>query len=116
MLDILLGAPQKKGYTPYNAVSGKPYQGQNVATLTIAAAKLHGVNDPRWLTFLQAKELGYKVKKGEHGTQIEKWKFDEVETENENGEKTSKKSVLRRFYTVFHASQVEGIPAFTEQK
>ena len=116
MLDILLGAPQKKGYMPYNAVSGKPYQGQNIATLTIAAAKLHGINDPRWLTFLQAKELGYKVKKGEHGTRIEFWKFDDVETESENGEKTSKKSVLKRFYTVFHASQVEGIPAFTEQK
>ncbi len=115
MLDILLGAPQKN-YHPYNVVSGKHYQGANVATLEAAAIKMRVINDPRWLTFLQAKELGYKVKKGEHGTRIEFWKFDDVETENENGEKSSKKSVFKRFYTVFHASQVEGIPALSEQK
>ena len=114
MLDILLGA-QQKGYMPYNVV-GKNYQGQNVETLVSAAAKLHWSKYPRWLTFIQAKELGYKVKKGEHGTQFEKWKFDEIENESTDCKKKTKTRALRRFYTVFHASQVESIPAFTNQK
>ena len=103
-------------YHPYNVVTGKPYQGKNIAILEVAAIKINGTNDPRWMTFLQAKELGYKVKKGEHGTQIEKWKFDSEVIENTDGEKKTKTRALRRVYTLFHASQVEGIPALSEQK
>ena len=103
-------------YHPYNATTGKPYQGNNIATLEAAAIKMRVINDPRWMTFLQAKELGYKVKKGEHGTRIEFWKFEDKEETENSGNGISKKSVLKRFYTVFHASQVEGIPALSEQK
>ena len=93
---------------PYNAVTGRPYQGKNVEILTSAASKLNVANDPRWLTFLQAKELGYKVKKGAHGTKIEFWNFKDVEVEKENGEKKMKTQALSRHYIVFHASQIEG--------
>lgn len=109
-LESLLGTPQKS-YRPYNVATGKPYQGNNIATLEAAAIKMRVINDPRWMTFLQAKELGYKVKKGEHGTRIEFWKFEDKEETENSGNGISKKSVLKRFYTVFHASQVEGIPA-----
>lgn len=93
---------------PYNAVTGKPYQGKNIEILEAAASKLNVANDPRWLTFLQAKELGYKVKKGAHGTRIEFWNFRKIEIEKEDGEKKSKTQALARHYIVFHASQIEG--------
>ena len=103
-------------YNPYNAATKKPYTGKNVGILEVAAIKLNGTDDPRWLTFLQAKELGYKVKKGVHGTQIEKWYYDdEITDKTEDGKITTKTKLRKRCYTVFHASQIDGIPALTTE-
>ena len=109
-------------YTPINAVTRKKYSGKNIDTLTLAACSLHGLNDPRWLTFLQAQELGYKVKKGAKGTQII---FGGVVEDTRKDAKitilsqllataTSQKPMRRvlKRYTVFHASQIEGIPPY----
>lgn len=49
-------------YKPFNAITGKPYNGGNISVLTSAAKSLNQLGDPRWLTFLQAKELGTHVK------------------------------------------------------
>ena len=57
-------------YTPYNAITGECYNGSNIIALSKSANKMKCLNDPRWLTFLQAKQLGLRVKKGEHGTKI----------------------------------------------
>ena len=64
---------------------------------------------PYFLTFLHAKELGGHVRKGEHGSLVVKYgtytKEDEKAAAGEDAE-------TRRFlkaYTVFHASQIEGI-------
>lgn len=105
------------GYMPINAVTRKPYNGGNVNTLTSAAERLNGLNDPRWLTFLQAQELGLKVKKGSKGTKIEFWKTYEPKQNQEQQEQqetsTAKKTrLVKKTYTVFHASQVEGMPDY----
>ncbi len=55
--------------TPYNAISGAHYRGINLLSLFLA-----GKPDPRWLTFNQAKDNGYTVKKGAHGVPIELYK------------------------------------------
>lgn len=90
-------------YTPINAITGKAYQGNNVLTLTLSAANLK-TSDPRWLTYLQAKEKGWHVRQGAKGTTITVIK----ETKIENDEKSEIKR-MRKFFTVFNAIQIEGI-------
>ena len=102
-------------YTPINAVTRKAYNGGNVIALTKAARELGVLSDPRWLTFLQAKALGLKVKKGSRGTKIDFWKaVEESSAKSEHSVSEvheSKTRLMRKFYIVFHASQVEGIDA-----
>lgn len=59
--------------TPINAISEKPYQGGNRLVLTLTQMD-KSYEDPRWVTFNQAKALGGSVAKGEKGTQIEFWR------------------------------------------
>ena len=95
-------------YAPINAITRKPYSGKNILILTEAAKALGRTDDPRWLTFLQAKELGGHVKKGAKGTQIQFAKADEY-TDTE-GKK--QRRFTHRVYTVFHASQVTGFKPY----
>lgn len=109
---------------PVNAITGKPYTGGNHVWL----AMVQPTPDPRWMTFNQAKTAGWSVKKGEHGVPIEVWKTYEKKdtvdlsqrTEKEravlekagiaDGQETTEQKRFAKIYTVFHASQVEGIP------
>lgn len=59
-------------FEQYNFKTDKTYNGMNRFILAISAS-IEGYKDPRWLTFKQAKELGYSVKKGSHGTTLEYW-------------------------------------------
>ncbi|MHB9043156.1 ArdC family protein [Acidithiobacillus sp.] len=104
---------------PINAVTGKEYNGGNRMLLATVAP----TGDPRWVTYKQAEEQGWQVKKGEHGIPIEVWKSYEKDRERSIGEtpKFGGKEVAasgketRRFakyYTVFHASQIDGIPPY----
>ncbi len=58
-----------KGFLPYNIKSEKEYNGMNLLNLMMAA-EAKGYEDNRWLTFLQAGELGAKVRPGEKGMHI----------------------------------------------
>ena len=58
--------------TPFNPKSGKPYRGGNALHL-LAVGMKNGYSDPRWMTYKQAAENGWQVRKGEKGTQIEFW-------------------------------------------
>ena len=105
---------------PVNAVTGQPYRGINRVWLGMQ----QGNNiDPRWCTYRQAQQLGAQVKKGSRGTTVQYWKFREetlLKDEqgkpllDENGQKRYSVTELERprvFYsTVFHASQIEGLP------
>jgi antirestriction protein ArdC len=116
---------------PVNAVSGKRYNGSNIAYLMIAGMD-GGYSDPRWVTYKQAQEQGWQVRKGEHGTKIEYYsEYDPTKTkkgeeqlnerirdmmvtgasperiqEAQEGYKTG----YIKHYTVFNAAQIEGIP------
>ena len=100
-------------YTPFNAITGKEYQGGNIETLTTAAKEL-GTTDPRWMTFLQAQEHGWKVIKGAKGAKIAVVKeFKDSLDENDEERKT------RRFvkhYFVFNATQIHGICNYGESQ
>ena len=95
-------------YLPRNAVTGAVYQGKNIAILLAAGAVLDGGKDPRWCTFLQAKEAGWKVKKGSKAPAAIT-KFVKVRDADEKDGERKFKSVPKS-YAVFHASQIEGIP------
>ena len=108
------------GDAPCNAVSGRAYHSINSINLALQSQALGQPSDPRWLTYGQAQEKGWHVKAGEKGTHVEFYKFDEKPKVDESGDpvldedgkQEVEKSVLVRNYVVFHASQIEVIPAY----
>ena len=81
---------------PYNIATGLQYSGRNVGAL--------GTGE--WATFLQWRQKGYNVRKGEHGTKIVK--FVEF-ISKDNAQKVAKAASAPRVYTVFERGQVEPI-------
>ena len=100
---------------PFNPTSGKPYRGGNALHLMVVGMR-HGYEDPRWLTYRQAHESNWQVQRGEKGTQIEFWQFPGAEQpaherSRDDPAKSRDDRLIYRVYTVFNASQIEGIPA-----
>ena len=104
---------------PINPTTEKGYRGGNAVHL-LATALERGYEDPRWMTYKQAAENDWQVKKGERGTRIEFWEVKEglnVETEPEPSKAgTSDRQYIHRTYTVFNAQQIEGIPPYTPKQ
>jgi antirestriction protein ArdC len=104
---------------PLNPTTGKTYRGGNTLHL-IATALQKNYDDPRWMTYKQAAENGWQVRKGEKGTQIEFWDVKDGQSKDrpENGgaqskpklEQADERRLIHRVYTVFNASQVDGVP------
>lgn len=92
---------------PCNAISKRQYTGINTVVLTMRGIEIDGGHDPRWATFLQANNNGWKIKKGSKGTRVILWKPIEDEESKEE-----KPRIIQRIFTVFHATQIEGIPAY----
>ncbi len=118
--------PWKAGesFLPFNAVSGNAYKGINSVWL-LSVAETKGYSDNRWLTFNQANTLDAKVQKGEKGTMIQFWKWqDEVPKTDENGDpvlddtgkplkvKVQLQKPKVRSAIVFNAQQINGLPEF----
>lgn len=112
--------------SPFNPISGTKYKGIN----TVMLAR-HGFNDPRWMTFKQANEKGYRVKKGAKAQPVEFWQWTaKVPVIDDNGKPVLDEQGQKKMETVnlenprfhlfyvFHAGQLqtsEGleIPAFS---
>ena len=99
---------------PQNAATGVRYRGINVLTLGMSALAFM-TGDPRWATYKQAQERGWQVKKGSRGVTGFFYKRIEVDsngaTEEDSGEHGKWIPLLRSF-TLFHASQIDGVPPF----
>lgn len=67
--------------------------------------------DPRWMTYLQAQEKGWQVRKGEKATTI--FFYKPLEVEDDKAEDGTRTIPVLKHFSVFHASQVEGVPAYT---
>jgi antirestriction protein ArdC len=94
---------------PMNPTTGKAYRGGNVISLMIASM-VRGYSDPRFMTFLQAEQKGWHVRKGEKGTRIEFWE-PKPGNHDEGADDDEKRSrLIHRVYSVFNAQQIEGIP------
>ena len=64
-----------ESYLPHNPTTGKTYKGINSLQLL---SEEHA--DPRWLTYKQAQAEGAQVRRGEKGTLVQYWKFEEERT------------------------------------
>ena len=94
---------------PFNPTTGKHYRGINVLLLGIDPRAFTS-GDPRWMTYQQAKEEGWQVRKGEKATTIFFYKPLEVgDAEAKDGTRVIP---MLKTYSVFHASQVDGIPPY----
>lgn len=107
---------------PFNPTTGKPYRGFNSIYLS-----MQGQDDPRWMTYKQANENGWQVKKGAKSTLVQYWSFSEqrpAKDENDkpilddNGKQKMITVKLERPKVfnacVFNANQIDGIPAFVK--
>jgi len=103
---------------PSNPTSEKPYRGGNAIHLMLTGTS-RGYEDPRWLTYRQAQEKGWQIRKGEKGTPIEFWQFGSRSTGHQttseepepNKLSRTRDGPLHRVYTVFNAQQIDGITA-----
>ncbi|WP_428947208.1 DUF3560 domain-containing protein [Acidithiobacillus ferrooxidans] len=117
--------PWKAGeiLAPVNAVTGKPYRGVNYENLMAFSPD---PSDPRWCTYKQAQEQGWQVRQGASGLPLEVWKEYEHKRTVEEIQRLEKQGVTNpepterrlgvRYYTVFHASQMDGIPPLERQE
>jgi antirestriction protein ArdC len=81
-----------------NLVTDHAYRGINAVLTSFAPT-------PYFLTFNQAKEIGAHVKKGSVGTPIVYW--GRIGNDDDESEKTR---LFCKYYTVFNALDVEGLP------
>lgn len=104
---------------PVNAVTGRRYRGINTLMLGLSPLSFEA-NDPRWCSYKQAKERGWQVRRGETGTIVFFFKKLTVDDRGpgegrgsrRDGDGSQKFIPLLRAFTVFHASQIDAIPAF----
>ena len=89
--------------------NGIPYSGINTLMLWGTAAE-QGYTSPYWMTYKQAIELNANVRKGEKATQVVYADKMIREGEDKNGEATINQIPFLKCYTVFNASQIEGLP------
>lgn len=98
---------------PSNLVTGKPYRGINVIMLYVEATA-RSYTDNRWLTYKQAGDIGARIRKGEHGTQIVFYCMREIKdskTELADTDVADTRSIpLLKTFTVFNVSQLEFVP------
>lgn len=112
---------------PYNVISKKSYKGINAFWLSYIAEH-KGYKDPRWCSFKQAQDKGWKINKGEKGSYVEFWSIydsktnktisfeeaDKIAAENPEREKDLK--IFFRNAVVFNAEQIDGIPKLELQE
>ena len=90
---------------PKNVISGKAYQGVNLVLLW---GNIGRFDQPLYLTYKQALDLGGHVRKGETGFQI--CKVLQGVTKPKDGDDARAYTTLK-FYTVFNVAQCDGLPA-----
>ena len=109
---------------PRNAVTGKRYRGINYFALGMTAME-KGYDDPRWATFKQIQNNGWKLQKGSKATIIEYWfpydyenkkalTWEEARNRIKEKGTSEKIGLTARYYSVFNAKQIDGIPALPQ--
>src|SRR5947199_5968162 len=116
--------PWESAGMPLNPTTDRAYRGGNAVHL-MATGLSRGYDDPRWMTYKQAAENGWQVRKGEKGTHIEFWEVKSKSEEksgeregngNDGDAKDNQRRLIHRVYTDFNAKQIEGAPAFEREQ
>jgi len=94
---------QGQEYEPKNLISKKTYSGINFFLLSMA-----NYQQPYFITFKQAKDLGGNVKEGEKGWPVIFFK-KVAEKKNQQGATEKDGYAMLRYYTVFNVDQCENI-------
>lgn len=104
---------------PLNAKSGRRYRGINLFYLSIIAME-RGYSDPRWATFKQVQEKGWRLENAKgQGVKVEYWypydredkKMLTWEEFRRTGEEFGRRYMLAaRYATVFNGSLIRGMP------
>ena len=98
---------------PHNGITGRHYGGINVLLLAMEAEQ-RGLDDSRYMTFKQASEAGFKIRKGAKSIPVYFFKKLEVEERDPQGEPTKKNIPYLTEYRVFNGQDIEGLePANT---
>ena len=92
-----------------NAATGHRYRGVNLFVLGMSPLAFAS-NDPRWCSYRQAAARGWQVRKGEKATPVYFFKPIEIEDKTGEGERETRRIPMLRTFSVFHASQIDGIP------
>ncbi|MGH9343216.1 MAG: ArdC family protein [Terriglobia bacterium] len=107
---------------PMNPTTEKEYRGGNAIHL-MAMALRRGYEDPRWMTYKQAAENDWHVRRGEKGARIEFWEVKQGSREDNeparpDGERPNEpeRRFIHRIYTVFNAQQIDAIPAYAPKE
>ena len=103
---------------PFNPTSERAYRGGNAIHL-MATGLQRDYEDPRWMTYKQAADNGWQVRRGEKGIQIEFWDVKRPGRSDGAGDdgpaqgntQGGKSRFVHRVYTVFNAEQIDNIPA-----
>lgn len=95
--------------SPFNAVTGHRYSGINVLVLAMDP-RAFSTGDPRYCTYKQAADHQWQVKKGEKATTVFLYKPHEID--DEKAEDGKKMVLLLRTFSVFHTSQIDGVPPY----
>lgn len=114
------------GMTQHNPVSGVKYKGTNQLMLEMYG-NMREQSDPRWCTFNQAKEKGWRIKKGAKSVKIfypllwndAKKKFLGAEDfkglSTKEAEELKEESSMRlKYFSVFNGEDIVGIPKLKE--
>ncbi|PHM27830.1 ArdC family protein [Xenorhabdus innexi] len=108
---------QSGGILPTNAMTGNHYNGVNILLLWMSAEEMV-TNNNRWLTYLQAQQLGGKVRKGERATLTVIYKQYEVQAKDEShgllfdneGQPLMERRTMLKPNMLFNVTQCDGLP------
>lgn len=92
---------------PVNATTGKTYKGLNILSLIIETME-KGHTSYGWMTFKQAKEKGYKIKKGSKASTVGYYNsYDKKVIDKKTGEESEETRMFFKTFKVFNVSQIE---------
>jgi len=93
---------------PHNPFAEKPYSPMNRLLLAMGALD-GGYEDPRWMTYKQAKDAGFQVRRGEKAAAYIFAPVVKTLVDEKTGEEETR-AVAYRGIAMFNAEQVDGIP------
>ena len=96
--------------TPVNVATGHRYRGVNLFVLGMSPLAFTS-GDPRWCSYRQAAARGWQVRKGEKATPVYFYKPIEIEDKTADRGRETRRIPMLRTFSVFHASQIDGVPA-----